>query len=48
MKRFVIVVVCTLLGIQEKIPRKNREEKFVSLAVVAPSEQALLLCLVKG
>jgi hypothetical protein len=36
------------MSIQEKIPVKNIEERLVSLAVVAASEQALHLCRVVG
>jgi len=36
------------MSIQEKIPVKNIEEKFASLAVAAASQQALYLCGVVG
>jgi hypothetical protein len=36
------------MSIQEKIPMKNIEERLVSLAVVAASEQALHFCWVVG
>ncbi len=42
----VIVGLSASMSTQEKIPGKNIEERLVSLAVAAPSEPALHLCLV--
>jgi len=43
-----IVGLSASMSIQEKIPGKNLEERLVSHAVVAPSEQTLHLCPVVG
>ena len=44
----IIVGLSASMSVQEKVPGKKREERLVSLAVVAPSEQALHLCLIVG
>jgi hypothetical protein len=43
-----IVGLSVSMSVQEKITGKTIEERLESLAVAAPSEQALHLCLVVG